>query len=132
MPFTNLAQQTHDSLTRRAVAVKSAKPLEVHTMTFRTSGIPLRAEPASIAERLQHWTKLGSRWIYVFDTAATQAERKALVESFSQARDAKTAYRQYRRERNFHSGIFVGPVRALRVVVGQVATKDSLEMLSAQ
>src|SRR4051812_5118886 len=30
------------------------------------------------------------------------------------ARDAKTAYRQYRSARNFHSGIFVGPLRKLR------------------
>jgi uncharacterized protein (DUF2235 family) len=30
------------------------------------------------------------------------------------ARDAKTAYRQYRAERNFHSGIFVTPLRKLR------------------
>jgi uncharacterized protein (DUF2235 family) len=30
------------------------------------------------------------------------------------ARDAKTAYRQYRRERKYHSGIFVTPLRAVR------------------
>jgi uncharacterized protein (DUF2235 family) len=30
------------------------------------------------------------------------------------ARDAKTAYRQYRSARNFHSGIFVGPLRKVR------------------
>jgi len=30
------------------------------------------------------------------------------------ARDAKTAYRDYRRQRNFHSGIFVKPFRAIR------------------
>jgi uncharacterized protein (DUF2235 family) len=30
------------------------------------------------------------------------------------ARDAKTAYLKYRRERNFHSGIFVRPLRAIR------------------
>lgn len=95
MPFTILAQETHDSLTRRALAVKDAKPLEVHTLTFRTGDLLIGAEPKAIAELLGRWTTLSSRWIYIFDTAATRAERRALVESFSKARDGKTANFRY-------------------------------------
>lgn len=135
MPFTNLAQQTHNSLTRRAVAVKNAKPLEVHAMTFRTSEVPLKAEPASIAERLQHWTKLGSRWVYVFDTTATQAERKALIESFSKARDAKTTKFRYARlndESGESSMLYIGSSESLRTRIrnhlGYAVGPSSLNM----
>ena len=46
------------------------------------------------------------------------------------ARDAETAYRQYRRQRNFHSGIFVGPVRALRDFISHtILRKPTIEQI---
>jgi uncharacterized protein (DUF2235 family) len=46
------------------------------------------------------------------------------------ARDAKTAYRRYRRERNFHSGLFVRPVRALRDFISHIILrKPTIEQI---
>ncbi|ADU38103.1 hypothetical protein [Variovorax paradoxus] len=135
MPFKNLAQQTHDSLTRRAVALTGVKPLEVHAIKFRTGGIELGAEPAAIADRLRHWTKLSRRWIYVFDTTATQAERKALVESFSKARDGKTAKFRYARLNDIRgesSTLYIGSSESLRTRIrnhlGYAVGPSSLNM----
>ncbi|WP_422097742.1 hypothetical protein [Variovorax sp.] len=135
MPFSNLAQHTHDSLTRRALALKNTEPLEVHRITFRTGEISLGAEPMSIAEELRRWTKLSSRWIYVFDTTAIQAERKALIESFSKARDGKTEKFRYARL-NSESGesntLYVGSSESIRTRIrnhlGYAVGPSSLNM----
>ncbi|NML47145.1 hypothetical protein HHL11_25590 [Ramlibacter sp. G-1-2-2] len=135
MPFTDLAQQTHDLLTRRAAALKDTKPNEVHTIRFRTSEIHLGAEQASVADSLQRWSKLGTRWIYVFDTTASEAERKALVASFSKARDVKTAKFRYARlndESGKSSILYVGSSESLRTRIrnhlGYAVGPSSLNM----
>ena len=46
------------------------------------------------------------------------------------ARDAATAYREYRRKRDFHSGIFVRPVRAVRDFINHtILRKPTLEAI---
>jgi len=117
MPFSNLGPQCHAWLTKRAEAVKDATPVEVHTIMFRTSGILLAAEPPAISERLEEWTRLSRRWIYIFDTAATHAERKALAKSFSEAKAAKTAKFRYAKMNDGlaeSSVLYVGSSETLR------------------
>ncbi len=47
------------------------------------------------------------------------------------ARDAKTAYRHYRRQRNFHSGIFVKPVRAIRDFISHtILRRPTIEQIA--
>lgn len=46
------------------------------------------------------------------------------------ARDAETAYRLYRRERDFHSGIFVKPLRAIRDFVSHTILRKPVVEIS--
>ena len=47
------------------------------------------------------------------------------------ARDARTAYRKYRAERNFHSGIFVRPLRKLRDFVSHtILRKPTIDKIN--
>ena len=117
MPFTTLARDAHDSLLRRAAALKSSAPEEVHTVRFRTSELILGQEPQAVDRLLRDWEKRSTRWIYVFDTAASQSERKALAASFAQAKKGKAAKFRYARlndPEGAMEALYVGSSESLR------------------
>ncbi len=117
MPFSNLSIQAHSFLTYRAEAVKNAEPDEIHTLSFRTSDLLLGVEPAAIFDSLTRWHALATRWIYIFDTPASPPERKAMVQAFTKARDAKVPRFRYARLNDELGGstvLYVGSSESLK------------------
>lgn len=109
MPFTTLATNAHQALSNLATEVSGVQPVATESFSFRTGELTPAQEPVEIIREVKSWASSApGRFVYLFETEASDTELQDLHAAISGARQEKRAGRAYARLFEPNRVLYVG------------------------